>query len=203
VSPSVLSARQFVPPLGLSNPFSPVSGLKPRPLQAIQFHYRVITVAHKLSSPVHTLFLLLRQSHHDYATELFLDLLVKAPLMACGNNVCFDPAKLHRQFAFFAADAGMGDPLGMGIRPGNAMQRAAAPSSIQPRVATQRAQTAARSKMRAENETATRHPYHEHDYVTLAGYRARLAESRGRTYTGDSSCCPPGGTASESNLNQA
>jgi hypothetical protein len=62
-----------------------------------------------------------------------------------------DPAKLHRKFAFFEADAGMG------IRLGNAMQRAAAPSSIQPRIATQRVQTEARSKMRAESETATKH----------------------------------------------
>jgi len=34
------------------------------------------------------------------------------------------------------------------------------------------------------------------------GYRVRLAASRRRTYAGDSSCCPAGGTASESNLSQ-
>ena len=36
-----------------------------------------------------TLFLLLRQSHYDYAIELFFDLLVKDPLLAaCGNILC-------------------------------------------------------------------------------------------------------------------
>jgi hypothetical protein len=48
------------------------------------------------------------------------------------------------------------EPPGMGIRPGNAMQRAAAPRSIQPRVVTQRAKTEARSKMLAGSETATK-----------------------------------------------
>jgi hypothetical protein len=62
-----------VPPLGLSNPFSPIPGLKPRPLQAVLFHSRAMIVAHRLSSVIHTLFALLRQSHHDYATEPFLD----------------------------------------------------------------------------------------------------------------------------------
>src|ERR1700681_1748642 len=72
-SPGVLSACQFVPPLGLSNPLSPISGFKPRPLQAMLFHSRAMIVTHRLSSVIHTLFLLLRQSHHDYATDPFLD----------------------------------------------------------------------------------------------------------------------------------
>jgi hypothetical protein len=76
-----------VPALGLSNPFSPISGLKPRPLQAMQFHYRAIILAHKLSPLCTTLFLLLRQSHYDYATELFLDLLVKDPLLAACESI--------------------------------------------------------------------------------------------------------------------
>src|SRR6266478_8133636 len=80
-SPRVLSASEFVPPLGLRNPFSPVSGFRPRPLQAIQFHHRALIVTHKLSSVVHNLFLLLRQSHYDYATELSLDLLVRGPAL--------------------------------------------------------------------------------------------------------------------------
>jgi hypothetical protein len=77
VSPGVVSACEFVPPLGLCNPFSPVSGFKPRPLQAMKFHDRAVILAHKLSSLFTTLFVLLRQSHYDYATELSLDLLVK------------------------------------------------------------------------------------------------------------------------------
>jgi hypothetical protein len=72
-SPGVLRACKLVPPLGLSNPFSPISGLKPRPLQAMLFHSRAMIVAHRLFSVIHTLFALLRQSHHDYATEPFLD----------------------------------------------------------------------------------------------------------------------------------
>jgi hypothetical protein len=48
------------------------------------------------------------------------------------------------------------EPPSIGIRPGNAMQRAAAPSSIQPRVAAQRARTEARSETRAESETANK-----------------------------------------------
>jgi hypothetical protein len=40
----------------------------------MQFHYRAIVVTHKLSSLCTTLFLLLRQSHYDYAAELFSDL---------------------------------------------------------------------------------------------------------------------------------
>ena len=80
-SPRVLSASEFVPPLGLRNPFSPVSGFRPRPLQAIQFHHRALVVTHKLSSLGHNLFLLLRQSHYDYATELSLDLLVSGPAL--------------------------------------------------------------------------------------------------------------------------
>jgi hypothetical protein len=54
-SPGVLSARQFVPPFGLGNPFSPVSGLKPRPLQAMLFHSRAMIIAHKLFSLIHNL----------------------------------------------------------------------------------------------------------------------------------------------------
>ena len=80
-SPGVLSASEFVPPLGLRNPFSPISGFRPRPLQAIQFHSRALIVTHKLSSLGHNLFLLLRQSHYDYATELSLDLLVSGPAL--------------------------------------------------------------------------------------------------------------------------
>ena len=38
------------------------------------------------------------------------------------------------------------------------------------------------------------------DFAALIAHG--IAESRGRTCTGDSSCCPPGGTASDSNLNQ-
>ena len=78
-SPGVLRACQFVPPLGLSNPFSPIPGLKPRPLQAMLFHSRAMILTHRLSSVIHTLFLLLRQSHHDYATELFLESVVGSP----------------------------------------------------------------------------------------------------------------------------
>ena len=80
-SPTVLSASEFVPPLGLRNPFSPISGFRPRLLQAMQFHSRALIVTHKLSSLVHNLFLLLRQSHYDYATELSLDLLVGGPAL--------------------------------------------------------------------------------------------------------------------------
>src|SRR5258705_2471297 len=53
-----------------------------------------------------------------------------------------------------------------------------------------------------EQNRKQEHAYHEHDSVTSAGYRVGLTASRRRTFTGDSSCCPPGGTASESNLNQ-
>jgi hypothetical protein len=76
-----LSAPEFVPPLGLRNPFSPISGFKPRPLQAMQFHHRALVITHKLSSLITTLFLLLLQSHYDYATELSLNWLVNGPTL--------------------------------------------------------------------------------------------------------------------------
>jgi len=54
----------------------------------MQFHCRALIVTHKLSSLVHNLFLLLRQSHYDYATELSLDLLVGGPLLtACRRGL--------------------------------------------------------------------------------------------------------------------
>src|SRR5215813_10875854 len=71
-SPGVLSAREFVPPFGLCNPFSPIQGVGPRPLQAMQLHHRTIAIAHRLSFLFTTLFALLLQSHYDYATELLL-----------------------------------------------------------------------------------------------------------------------------------
>src|SRR5713226_2342238 len=42
-----------------------------------------------------------------------------------------------------------------------------------------------------ERDRKQEHAYHKHDSVTSAGYRVGLTASRRRTYTGDSSCCPP------------
>src|SRR3984893_6101555 len=94
------------------------------------------------------------------------------------------------------------EPPSTGTRPGNAMQRGAAPSSIQAPVAVERVRAEARSEMRAESETANKNTRIMSMIPRpLAGYLTGLAFSRPRTYTGDTSCCPPGGTASASNLN--
>ena len=51
-----------------------------------------------------------------------------------------------------------------------------------------------------ESETANRKPGMTNMSEPWPGYRAGLAASQGRIYTGGSWCCPGGGTASESKL---
>jgi hypothetical protein len=51
MTPRDLSAREFVPPLRLRNPFSSVEMVQSRPLQALQFHYRAIVHGNPFLSP--------------------------------------------------------------------------------------------------------------------------------------------------------
>ena len=52
---------------------------------------------------------------------------------AAAIGLAIDPAEVHRQFAFFKADAGPCRSARRVTAPGNTMQRAAAPKSAQPR----------------------------------------------------------------------
>src|SRR3979409_2410942 len=74
-APRILRARQLMPAFPLGQPFSPVARIALGPLQAPQFHYVAIIVAHGRPPDLRAYCVSLRQSHYRYAAELFfLDL---------------------------------------------------------------------------------------------------------------------------------
>src|SRR3979490_1006478 len=70
-APRILRARQLMPAFRLRQPFSPVAGIALGPLQAPQFHYVAIIVAHGRPPELRAYCVSLRQSHYRYAAELF------------------------------------------------------------------------------------------------------------------------------------